>query len=192
MTPAVTSEVSDPSVRNPPPHRRIRAAAPRSELEDVADAAQNGQSSGPETNDLLRALVAVNGRLAFPEDRLRVLVSPTGNAAYLQAYRISDGRTPLTAIAQDTGLDLGNLSKAVTKWVDLGIAFRLGPKGYCLHLYPLAVATSKVGTAAKRKASSVGGGINDRGKSARAAVDSPEPTHEGGVHVADRLGSGVG
>lgn len=106
-----------------------------------------------ETNELLRALLAVNGRLAFPEERLRALVSPTGASAYWLAYRMCDGRTSLTDIAKEVSVDVGNLSRAVAKWVDAGIAFRIGAKRFPLHLYPLAVEKVKARTAAKSEGS---------------------------------------
>jgi len=110
----------------------------------------NGNS---ESTDLLRALVGLIGRAAFPEHKLRDLVSPSGNSAYFHAYRMCDGRTPLTAIVKQTGIDSSNLSKAVGKWVDAGVMFRIGPKHLPLNLYavtqPVGKAASKRGRADK-------------------------------------------
>lgn len=99
---------------------------------------QHESELNSEVADLVRTLVAMIGRMAFPEERLRPLVSPTGSSALLEAYRMCNGRTPLAAIVKATQMDFGQLSRTVKKWVEAGIMYKVGPKQLPLHLYPLA------------------------------------------------------
>lgn len=115
------------------------------ESPNTSEAGVLSTDSAIDTNDLLRALVAVTGRVAFPEENLRGLVSPTGNTSYLEAYRLCDGRTTMTEIAKKTGIAQPNLHRAAMRWIDAGIAFRVGAKRNLLHLYPPAIPKSKAG-----------------------------------------------
>jgi hypothetical protein len=90
-----------------------------------------------DVRDLLRILIAIAGRVAFPQHQLQALVSPAAKAPYYRAYSMCNGQTPMAAIAKETGIDPGELSRAVARWVDAGIAFRVGTKALPLHLYPL-------------------------------------------------------
>lgn len=112
-----------------------RRAQSRAERRTAAPAVEQGNAG--ETNDLLRILIMLAGRLAVPPEQLPSLVSPKSNVSYLKAYSLCDGRTALRDLVAETGIDKGSLSKTIAKWVDDGIAFRVGPEQYPLHLYPL-------------------------------------------------------
>jgi hypothetical protein len=90
-----------------------------------------------QTDDLLRVLIRVTGRVAVSPDELRELV--TGGKAEsktTRAYNLCDGKRSQSEIATQVGMDRGNFSKALARWERLGIAFRVGE---CpLHLYPLS------------------------------------------------------
>lgn len=91
------------------------------------------------TDDLLRFLVRINGRIAFPHEELRQLVVPSAKQKkQLKAYNLCDGSKKLSEIAKSTGLDQGNFSRTVSRWEQLGIVSRIGPDKNPLHLYPLS------------------------------------------------------
>lgn len=111
-------------------------------------------------SDLLRVLVALAGRLAFPPGELAEIVGP-----YVAAYNMCTGELSLASIARATTIDKSNLRKAILRWEQAGVVFRVGPEGRPLRLYPLSVAGG--GTRSKARAvpaadsaQSVDGGID--------------------------------
>ena len=86
--------------------------------------------------DLMRFALKVIGRLAFPPEKVAEIV---GTGRQLSAFNLSDGTRTQKEICDKTGLDNGNLSRTVDRWVQAGVAFRMGTgKESCpLHLYPL-------------------------------------------------------
>lgn len=156
--------------------RATRSEQPAAALELQDSDGDAGASSGAaETNELLRVLVAVSGCLAFPEERLREIVSPKGHAAYLRAYSLCDGRTPLRAIAKSVGVDQGNLAKVYAKWIDAGIAFRVGPKRAPLHLYALPAGGARAEVRVETKAGDAEPSARSarRGRRGRSGGDAP-------------------
>src|SRR4051812_44479124 len=97
-----------------------------------------GKDGGPTTEELLRILIAMAGRVAMPPERVRSIVSPTGSQKYIDAYNLCDGTVGLADVARKTGLDKSNLNKSVNRWVEAAIVHRIGdertPK--LLHIYP--------------------------------------------------------
>ena len=88
---------------------------------------------------LLRALLATFGRSAFsPEDLLKILAPKSGGDKQIEAYNLCNGRTSQSDIAKKTGLDAGNFSRTISRWVDEGVMFRVEPDQHPLHLYPLS------------------------------------------------------
>lgn len=89
-----------------------------------------------EALDLMRFALKVIGRLAFPPEQVAEIV---GTGKQLSAFNLSDGTRTQRAICRKTGLDAGSLSRTVDRWVQAGVAFRMGAgKESCpLHLYPL-------------------------------------------------------
>lgn len=93
-----------------------------------------------ELADLLRALLHVTARGSYPEDQLRqVVIGHRGGPRHLLAYNLCDGTRRQSEIADQAGLDPGNLSRSVNRWIDTGILFRIGSgrEARLLHLYPV-------------------------------------------------------
>ncbi|MDB5418300.1 MAG: hypothetical protein JWP50_1719 [Phenylobacterium sp.] len=92
------------------------------------------------TTDLLRALLTVTGRSAYPIDTVASIVGPTsGSEKQVLAYNLCDGSKGQNEIAKAAGLDPGNFSRSVSRWIEAGILFRLGEgrDSKLLHVYPL-------------------------------------------------------
>jgi hypothetical protein len=86
--------------------------------------------------DLLKALVQLVGRQAFPEDGLRELIGSERNQ---EAFNLCDGTRAQGAVAKTAGIDAGNFSRTVGRWLEAGIVFKIGegPEARLLHVYPL-------------------------------------------------------
>lgn len=91
---------------------------------------------------LMRALIAVTARVAFPEDKLLQLISPIqrGRDKLLRAYCLCDGTRTQADIVKASKLDPGFVSRTLKRWIDSGILFRLGAERTAtfLHAYPLS------------------------------------------------------
>lgn len=93
-----------------------------------------------EVKVLLKALLQVTARGTFPEDRLREMVmGRSPNPSRLIAYNLCDGTRAQNEVAKDAGLDTGNFSRMLNKWVSQGLIYRLdaGRGARLLHVYPL-------------------------------------------------------
>ena len=78
------------------------------------------------------------GRIAFSPENLRTIVAPKANGdKQVEAYNLCDGHTSQSDIAKKTGLDGGNLSRSISRWVEEGVMFRVEPDNHPLHIYPL-------------------------------------------------------
>ncbi len=94
-----------------------------------------------ELKQLLQMLISVIARGSFLEDRLRKIVIPSKSPEkYLAAYNLCDGKHSQAEIVKLTGLDKGNLSRVIDRWVSTGVIFEIGEGSQVklLHLYPLA------------------------------------------------------
>jgi len=88
---------------------------------------------------LLRAILATIARQTFPPDRLAGLIAPKGNGEkQYRAFNMCDGTRTQQEIAKALGFDKGNFSRAVTRWIDVGIVIRLGEgrDSTLLHVCP--------------------------------------------------------
>lgn len=110
---------------------------PRNALTKPTEPTVATPPSTPTTDELLRALLATAGRVAVPPDLLRTTISPSGAPKYIHAYNLCDGTRAAADIARLAQLDLSNLSKVVTRWVDAGVLFKVGEVPNLLHLYRL-------------------------------------------------------
>ena len=93
------------------------------------------------TNTLLRVLIQLTARGVFTEESIREVVAPTGKSGkQLRAYNLCDGTRRQAEIAKAIGIDQGNFSRLVTRWVGAGVLFRLGDgaEARLLHLYPIS------------------------------------------------------
>ena len=88
----------------------------------------------------LKAILSTVARQAFPPKQLGELVAPTARSEkQIAAYNLCDGAHTQSQIASIVGIDKSDLSKAITKWVEHGIVFRLnnGAETKPVHIYPL-------------------------------------------------------
>ncbi len=95
---------------------------------------------------LLRAILSVTARQAFPPERLAEIVLAKGaGVKQVEAFNLCDGSKTQGEIAKDSKLDAGNFSRTVSRWVDEGVVFRLGEgrEARLLHVYPLPDAATK-------------------------------------------------
>ena len=128
--------------------------------------------TAPTTDDLLRVLIVMAGRLAVPPDQLRNIVSPTGSQKYIEAYNLCDGTRGLSDVARVAGLDKSNLNKSLSRWVDAGVVFKVGGAPNLLHIYRLSLPTSQGSRGTQKE----DGGI----QGARAPVGTVKPSLSSG------------
>src|SRR5437763_16753309 len=105
----------------------------------MAESASEPERTYIRDGDLLRVLVALAGRIAFPPEQLLQIVGP-----YTAAYNMCTGELTLTSIARASGIDKSNLRKAILRWEQAGAVFRIGPEGRPLRLYSLPTAGDRV------------------------------------------------
>lgn len=85
-------------------------------------AEKGSDGATPKAVDLFRCLLEVVARIALPEETVRGVVGKQ----LVKAYNLFDGTRALAEVAKAAGKDQGNLSRAVERWVQAGVAFRLG------------------------------------------------------------------
>jgi len=112
---------------------------------------ESEQTYAVRDNDLLRVLVALAGRIAFPPEQLSQIVGP-----YAAAYNMCTGELTLASVARATAIDKSNLRKAVLRWEQAGVIFRVGPEGRPMRLYPLSGAGDRMIRGKSRAASTIG------------------------------------
>jgi|SRR5271157_2954813 len=88
-------------------------------------------------SDLLRCLLHVIGRAVIPDKKVRALIGRAKNG--LKAFNLLDGVRTITEVSKKTKINQGNLSRLTSRWVDSGIAFRIGEglDERVLHVYPI-------------------------------------------------------
>ncbi len=100
----------------------------------------------------LRAILATVARQTFPPSQIRELVAPAGAGGekQLRAYNLCDGTRSQSEIAKELGLDAGNFSRTLARWVDSGIVIRVGEGREMrpVHVYPLPTSLMKKGSKA--------------------------------------------
>jgi hypothetical protein len=82
-------------------------------------------------------LIQLVGRTAIPPDQVRDLIG-TGRVN-LKAFNMCDGTNTQKSIAKKLRIDQGQLSRTFSRWVESGIAFRVGDRkeARLLHIYPI-------------------------------------------------------
>jgi len=97
------------------------------------------------TDELLRVLIGLMGRVAFPQKTLRTIVRGPGKAGdkYVKAYNLCDGTRAMREVARLADLDSSNMSKAISRWVEAGVAFKLGSDSRPVQLYRLTNAEAE-------------------------------------------------
>ena len=89
------------------------------------------------TEHLLGCLVQIIGRAAMPIDKVYEIVGR--KTKYQKAFNLCDGSKNLSDIAQKGGIDQGNFSRAVKRWVENGVVFPIddGNELRLLHIYSI-------------------------------------------------------
>lgn len=84
----------------------------------------------------LKAMLSMLARQTFPPKELSLLV---GRDKQIEAYNLCDGTRSQGEVAKQLGLDPGNFSKTVGRWVELGVLIRVseGKEFRPVHLYPI-------------------------------------------------------
>jgi DNA-binding MarR family transcriptional regulator len=87
-------------------------------------------------------MMALLARQTYPPDKLADLV---GRDKQLEAYNLCDGSRTQGAIAKQLGLDPGNFSKTVSRWIDVGVLVKVaeGAETRLVHLYPIPKISKK-------------------------------------------------
>lgn len=100
---------------------------------------------------VLECLIHVIGRIAVKPDEVTQILG-TG-AKQIQAYNLCDGSLTLTSVAKKTGLDAGNLSRSIDRWVKSGVMFRFeeGKEVCLLHIYPIQAGATAGGKMKKTR-----------------------------------------
>lgn len=91
---------------------------------------------------ILRAILSMVARQAFPPHELLQLVAPQANSQkQVAVYNLCNGEHTQAEIAKAVKMDKGSLSKSISKWGELGIMLRIGSGTEMrpVHLYPLHV-----------------------------------------------------
>ena len=92
--------------------------------------------------DLLRCLLHVVGRTAISANDVREVVG--GGKNRVKAFNLFDGSRTILEVARTTKIDQGNLSRAVGRWVENGIAYWVGEgaDARLLHIYPILTSAN--------------------------------------------------
>jgi predicted transcriptional regulator len=98
-------------------------------------------------NSYLQAILATVARQTFPPEKILEIMGPNAGEKQLLAFNMCDGTKAQAEIAKALGLDKGNFSKTLSRWIDAGIAIRIGEKNESrpLHVYPLPESLIKKG-----------------------------------------------
>jgi len=86
---------------------------------------------------LVECLIHVIGRAALKVEEVRSIVG--SGKKQVCAFNLCDGSRTLTSVAKGAGLDRGNLSRTVDRWVKNGVMFKFedGNEVFLLHVFPL-------------------------------------------------------
>lgn len=89
---------------------------------------------------LLRAILSAVARQTYTvEDILRLVAVGAGKEKQIAAYNLADGSRTQAQISKELGLDAGNFSRTVARWIDEGIVVKVGDgrEIKLQHVYPL-------------------------------------------------------
>lgn len=100
---------------------------------------------------LIECLIHIIGRAAVKVEEVHQIVE-TGRKQ-IKAFNLCDGQLTLSEVAEKTGLDKGNLSRAFDRWVKNGVAFQFceGKEVRLLHIYPIPEQNGKGKNRKRRK-----------------------------------------
>lgn len=89
---------------------------------------------------LLRAILATVARQTFPTEFIVEKVAiGADKAKQVEAYNMCDGSRSQAEISKQLGLDAGNFSRTVARWIELGIVIKVGQARdtKLVHVYPI-------------------------------------------------------
>ena len=94
-----------------------------------------------DTDELLRILIQLTGRQAFPPEVLREIVGERN----VETYNLCDGTRTQAEVVKGAKVDQGAFSRTSARWVQEGVLFRLGSGRdvKLWHLYPLPAGQSR-------------------------------------------------
>lgn len=101
----------------------------------------------PEILQHLSAVIALLGRLQFPEEELRKIILPgRATTKYIEAYNLCDGTRTRIEVSKAVRLDKDDFNKAVKRWIQAGVLFDIGTgkSTRLLHLYPFTLEAKPV------------------------------------------------
>jgi hypothetical protein len=89
--------------------------------------------------------LATVARQTFSPDKIIEIMGPNAGEKQRRAFNLCDGSRSQAEITKELGLDSGNFSKTLSRWVDEGIVIRVGEgrEAKPLHVYPLPEALVK-------------------------------------------------
>ena len=88
----------------------------------------------------LRAILASVSRQIFSvDDILRLVAISSSKEKMVAAYNLCDGSRTQGEVAKEMGLDPGNFSRTVARWIDEGIVIKIADGKFTnlMHIYPL-------------------------------------------------------
>lgn len=87
----------------------------------------------------LRAILATVARQTFSPDNILKIMGPNAGERQYLAFNLCDGTRTQAEVAREVGLDSGNFSKSLGRWIDAGIIVRIGEgrDSRPIHVYPL-------------------------------------------------------
>lgn len=94
----------------------------------------------------LRAILGVVARATFPPEKLAGEIGiGASKSKQLEAYNLCDGTLTQGEIAKKVGLDAGNFSRTLGRWIDDGLIVRIESNGQLrpVHLYPIPTSLLK-------------------------------------------------
>jgi hypothetical protein len=89
------------------------------------------------TEYLVECLVQIIGRASMPIDKVYEIVG--SSTKYQKAFNLCDGSNNLRDISRKNGIDQGNFSRTVKRWVENGVVFWIGEGNEArpLHIYSI-------------------------------------------------------
>jgi hypothetical protein len=107
-------------------------------------------ASNEEANELMRILIQVVARATFPLALVRDVVG--NKPTHVRAFNLCDGTRSQSEIVKKTGIDQGNFSRTLQRWIDAGVVFRVSEeKATLLHVYPIEPKAKRGGRATGKK-----------------------------------------
>lgn len=96
----------------------------------------------------LRAILATVARQTFSPEKIMEIMGSQAGEKHHRAFNLCDGSRTQAEIIKVTGLDSGNFSKTLGRWIEAGIVIRVGEKNDSrpLHVYPLPESVIKKGS----------------------------------------------